>query len=356
MNTQLLERLESPSLLEWAARSPSLAMAELAKLANVPQPELQRLLAEEAYSANSFAGFARAVLVRTLGTTAGSAKQRRARFDAERAGWIAMFDSDQRERAGDIWDSIAAELDANPEWAPTSAEDPRLVELFVDDPFERSARTGALAHARSRVAAAIAPATTHLGRLKNLEPLPIGHTYLHALEWLDAEVRAGGFAQFYQHGGGVELPAVFEALRCIERRDVLSIVEESLAYGRARKRPRLHPDVRDQPPVAKFASPRAWGQLDPVYAASNFDPSGVMGALLEARVELFEPAWTELSSPEDGRRWRIRSNGYINEVEIVFADGTTLQRKRKFNNAADTKADLKVLIAEQQRDGFVRAK
>ena len=60
--------------------------------------------------------------------------------------------------------------------------------------------------------------------------------------------------------------------------------------------------------------------------------------------------------PADGRLWRIRRNGWTNDIEIVFGDGATLVRERRCVSLVEAERDAKTLIAEQLRDGFIRGK
>lgn len=327
-----------PNLRAWADQYPTLSMVALAgRLSEPVAPVTIALaLADEAHRAGAFTAFARAWMVRQLhGDTS----------------WLFIFDEAHKEAREALWKKAEAERAKDPSWKPANADDPRLVAIFAGVDLTRSARTRALMQAFERISAASADATTNEGVLRALAPLPPGFGFLHAVSWVNGEVLNGGFSQLFTNTGGLEVPLAIEGLEAMGRSDIADLVREALSFAHRYQPEVVNEAVRLRPPIEH---PRAWPTLEKAYLARPQGLTEAFTAFVESRPELFEPPFHQLHHP-DGRKWRIRANGAVLEIEIVLEDGSVVSRNRKIGSTAAADKEMKGLIDEQLADGFVRS-
>lgn len=316
-------------------------------------------MVREAREQGVFPELARALLVRLLlrdfprGLAQTGPEEAKAALASILSVWMLIFDPDQRAAAEAIWAKVVLELETHPNWVPEPG-DARLAKLFAGHDLSRSKRAALVVAARERIETCIQGLATNKRWLEALAHLPPGHALLHAASWVDAEVQSGGFAQLYKNSGGVEVPLCITALQAMGRTELALLVQESLVNARLNHRHLLAAELTSAPALPENASPRSWAQLDTSYQALSRDLFEAYASLLEARPELFDPAYRELRH-SDGRTWRIRTSGAAIELEIGLEDGTSINRLRQCATAERAEQEMAAMIAEQLADGFVEA-
>ena len=93
--------------------------------------------------------------------------------------------------------------------------------------------------------------------LRKLSLRPIAVRYLYSVHWCDAELRNGGFQQFFWNTTGIVAPEAVEGFRAIGAPELAEIVEEAMGrlsptYSRDRtERQRLLDSLRSDPHVSE---------------------------------------------------------------------------------------------------------
>lgn len=247
-------------------------------------------MAEEAHARGDFASLARATFIRMLHTVdvAGAPREGKRHALVDTLPFNAMFDPEHKQTAKRLWSEFTDRLERNPDWTPASADDDRLIALFEPhtQEFQRSeVREKVNAVAREVEQTLLAPGP-HRMHIASLRPLGRGHCYFHAMRWVDAEVRNGGFEQLYSNTGGAEVADAIEAHRAIGQDRIAAIIAESLRYARLRKPSWVHESVATTPALDVDGPPRTWADLDKAYYAE--DDAGA-DALIRQRGDLFDP-------------------------------------------------------------------
>ena len=358
---EALSAVNQSSVLEWAAQFPRLSVVELAKQLSgrIAPISLQQEMVKEARERGCFPELARALLVRLLirdfprGYGSVTPEDAQSALASGFSVWMLIFDPDQRVAAEAVWGLVVAELEAHPDWVPEHGDEPRLMKLFAGRDLSRSKRATLVARARERIDNALRGQRTNKGWLEALASLPPGHGFIHAAGWVDAEVRNGGFLQYFKNSGAVEVPLAIAALTAMGRTEVATLLQESLATAREHHRHLLAPGLFNDPVLPVIENPRALAQLDKAYFALPHDLFESFASLIEAAPNLFEPPFRQLRHGEDGRKWRVRTSGAAIEIEIELEDGTLITRTRQCTTASRAEQEVQTLINEQLADGFV---
>ncbi len=360
---EALRSLNQTSAIDWAAQSPTASFVEMARRlpGGIAPLALQKELLREARERGEFPLLVRGVLVRLLNSEFPRGLGTQTGEDADSnlssvfSMWSASFDPDQRSAAEAIWAKVADAMKASPDWVPQQADEPKLLKLFAGYDLERSKRAGLVAAARARIDARLAGRTTNRERLAAISELPPGYRWMYATSWVDTSIRNGGLQTVYNTGGGIEVPLAIEGLRAMKAEDLATLIEESLAFGRASQREKLGPGLFTDPPIAAFPTPRTWTQIDRAYCAHAPDLFERFASLLESMPELFEPPFRQLRNAEDGRKWKVRTSGVVVEIQIELADGTLITRERRCTSNETAEIEALALINEQLQDGFSEA-
>ncbi len=358
---EALSGLNQSSVLEWAAQFPRLSVVELAKQLSgrIAPISLQQAMVKEARERGTFPALARALLVRLLlrdfprGIGQVSPEDAQSALASGFSVWMLIFDPDQRAAAEEVWAAVVTELEAHPEWVPQHGDEPRLLQLFSGRDLSRSKRAALVARAKERIETCLHGHRSNKSWLEALSQLPPGHGFIHAAGWVDAEVRNGGFAQYYKNSGGVEVPLAITALKAMGRNELAALLEESLGTAREHHRHLLAPALTTEPVLTATETPRLLPVLDKSYFSLSGDLFESFASLIEAAPQLFEPPFRELQHREDGRKWRVRTSGASIEIEIQLEDGTSITRTRQLATASRAEQEVQTMINEQLADGFV---